>query len=428
MELIRDLRSHGVVLAAKALLVGLLALAVYNVASFAQSTGDAVNRSFSDDAEVNLYSLVDTLTDPDAFSEFRESREALDSLAGFYNALDAHPELTYLSAFDQNVPVQDFAGGDQHDAGNGMPSGIRGTYEDPATGATVRDVKSMQINRDTFEFYNLRVGSGEPISWESVDYGSGRIPVLLGNSYEGVYDVGDTLHGNLYSENFVLEVRGILEPASSMFYRNEINFYLDDYLVMPYPPTLDGFEPEQQFFHGILYFAMLNGDVTAPSDMTTDDLLDELLTISRSTGFAEYSLIDVPTYLVQFTLVKRIVQENLALVVSIELMLAVVVLGMVVAANVHLAHRRRRRRTVLWTLGYDRRSMTRTLAGSLVVEALLTLGVFVTGFALLPNKAAAPLGWALVGLAVYAALDARHQWHLLHRLLTPTDLKDARPT
>ncbi|MBB2925534.1 hypothetical protein [Cellulomonas cellasea] len=425
MELIWDVRKNWVALTAKALIVGVFFLSLYNLASFSQSADSAVNRSFSPQAEVNLYSLVDTLTDPDAFSRFRESRQSLDTLGAFYSALDDRAELNYLSSFTQNVPVREFAGGDNFDAGYGMPSGVRGPYVDPLSGHEVRDVKSIQMNRDTFDFYQLGLASGDALPWESIDYRSGRVPVLLGSNYQGVYEIGDYLQANLYSKEFTFEVSGFLEPASSMFYKNETNFYLDDYLLVPYPNTLDGFDEADQFFYGILYFAMVNGDITASKDLTADEVLEEISTVSRSTGFSDYSLINVPAYLVQFTLVKRIIQDNHALLVSIQVMLGVAVLGAVAAINIHLSQRRRRRDVVRWTLGHSRAALTETLALSWLLEALLMLTVFLTGIALMPHEAPSLLSGLVAALAVYAALDALHQRYLLGRLLAHPDRMDA---
>lgn len=424
MELIWDLRRNGIALTAKALIVGVFFLSLYNLVSFSESTDHAVNRSFSPEAEVNLYSLVDTLTESDAFSQFRESRESLDSLGAFYSALDDRTDLNYLSSFNQNVPVQDFAGGDTFDAGFGMPSGVRGPYTDPISGHEFRDVKSIQMNRDTFDFYRLGLASGDSIPWEGVDYRSERVPVLLGSNYQGVYEIGDTLQANLYSKDFTFEVSGFLEPASSMFYKNEINFYLDDYLLVPYPPQLDGFDEADQFFYGILYFAMVNADITASKDLTTDEVLEEIFTVSRDTGFSDYSLINVPTYLVQFTLVKRVIQDNHALLVSIQVMLAAAVLGAVAAINTHLSRRRRRRDLVRWTLGHSQTALTTTLTFSWLVEAFLALTVFITGYALMPNKTPTALSGVVTALAVCAALDALHQRYLLGRLLAHPDRKD----
>lgn len=416
MELARDLRRHWFPTTVKSTLLGVFFLSVYILVSFSESTTDAVNRSFSSEAEVNLYSIIDTLEDPDAFSSFRESRQAVENLGAFYTAVDTLDDIDYLSSFAQPIPVLDFAGDETFDAGSG-------TYTDPGTGLQVRDVKSIQMNRSTFDFYHLGQESGQPIAWESVDYDSGRAPVLLGASYSGVYSVGDTLPVNFYSRPLTLEVAGFLEPASSMFYKNEMNFFLDDYILVPYPPQIGDFTDEDHFFSGILYFAMLNGDITAHKDMSTDDLLDELLSVSRRTGFSDYSLIDVPTYLTQFTLVRTIVEDNLALLVTIEIMLGASVVGSVVAINVYLARRRRRRDHVRWQLGHSTSALSRSLAASWGVETLLVVAVFATGIALFPTTTPTAVSTTLALLAVSAAADVLHQRSLLARRLHSPERK-----
>lgn len=421
MELTRDLRRNLPLFAIKSLIVGVFLLSVHSLVAFTESTETAVDRSFSADAEVNLFSLVDTLADPDEFSAFRESRDALRTLGSFYEALDAHPDLTYLSSFDQPVPVREFAGGDTFDEGYGMQSGARGTYLDPVSGRESRDVKSIQMNRDTFEFYRLHLSSGEEIAWDAVDYTTSRVPVLLGASYDGTYRVGDELDGNLYSKDLVLEVVGFLEPAASIFYKGETNFFLDDYVLIPYPPALGSIEPSDQQFAGILRFAMFNGDIAASKDMSADMLLQELFAISQQTGFSGYTLTDVPSYLVQLTLTRRLIQDNLGLVATIEVLLGAAAIGAALALNGYVALRRRDRDTVRLMLGHDRIALNKTLASAWVVETLMTTALLIVGVALLPVDSGRALMVTTAGLAVCAGLDLGHQTHLLqHHVIAPT--------
>lgn len=415
MEALRDLRSTWPVVVLKSVLVGTFFLSVYNLLSFTASTDTAVDRSLSEEAEVDMYSVADTLVDPDEFWAFRQSPDSVASLAAFYDALQASTTLRHLSVFDQPVPVVDFQGDERFY--------LAATEGGRGPGADVRLVRSLQMNRETFEFYRLAVSSGTPPAWDDVDYLSRRLPVLLGSGYEGTYQVGDLLEADLYAEQLTLEVVGFLEPASSMFYQGELNVFLDDYLLLPYPPTLGDLDDDHTF-SGILTFAMLNGDLAVPTGVPTDDVLADLREISLATGFTDYALLGVPTYLVQLALVRQVVQDNLALVVSTQIMLAVTVVGAALVISTYLSRRRRRRDLVRWTLGRSPDELARTLAASWGVEAALTLTVFAVGLSVLPNRSEVVLT-ALLLLVVSLVLDGLHQQLLLHRLLAGPTRKDA---
>ncbi|MEG8037029.1 hypothetical protein QP157_17430 [Sphingomonas sp. LR61] len=78
MELLNDLRSNWTIIVAKIVLIVLLALCWYNVASFTQSTSQAVTQGLSTVADADLYTVIDDL-DPEAFEAIRRDERALDA-------------------------------------------------------------------------------------------------------------------------------------------------------------------------------------------------------------------------------------------------------------------------------------------------------------------------------------------------------------
>ncbi len=79
------------------------------------------------------------------------------------------------------------------------------------------NVKSVQMNQAAFDFYNLKTESGTALNWDEIDYAADSIPILLGADYRSVYDIGDTLKGNYYSQIVEFTVVGFLEADSSVF-------------------------------------------------------------------------------------------------------------------------------------------------------------------------------------------------------------------
>lgn len=416
MALIHLLRTQGPAVMTKSLALGFLLVTLWCVSAFSQSTDDAVERSFSQGADVNLFGLVDDLQDPDAFSSFRESTDCLDRLADFYNELADRADLTLLSSFDQPIPVRDFRGGDGFEYGSGTELGTRGHYVDDVTGDDLFDTKALQLNRQAFEFYKLQA-TGEPLPWEAIDYTTGSTPVILGHDYDGVYDVGDTFRGDLYSEAVTFEVVGFLDANSSIFYKDDIDFFLDRYIVVPYPERLDHVKAAEKDFTGILEFAMINADIAAPRDVTADELLDRLSVVEHATGFHDYSLLGVSPYLTQFTLTKKAIRDNFGLVVSLEIALAAAVVFSIVVMNRFVFSRRRTRCRIAWLAGTSRGRITQILLRpALLAQAGAGL-VFAVGSAILPFHSPDSLRPVVSAFALVVVLDAVHQAALVAALV-----------
>ncbi|GAA3598543.1 hypothetical protein GCM10022198_23490 [Klugiella xanthotipulae] len=386
MGIIFDMRKNFPLIVAKSLVFSLFFLAFYNFLSFSQETDAAINQSFSSDSEVNLYTLTDTLVEADEFSEFRESKNELDKLGSFYNALNDGGQFTFLSIFDQPLPVKDFRGDETYDYGYGTEMSVQGKYFDEDFGAQAQNVKSIQMNKNAFEFYKIRTEGGQEIPWKEIDYSGSEVPILLGSNYANLYRVGDVIQGNFYFKTLNLRVAGFLEPGSSIFYKNEINHYLDSYILIPYPDTLRGITDEEQFFQGILSFAMINGDLVARKDLSSAQLIEDLQAISRDTGFYDYTLIDVPTYLVQMSLTKSIIEDNYTLLLSIILAMGIGVICVTFFINRGILVRRWEGGLVYWLLGRSREEIMREFLWYSTIEYALAFLIFWLAFVALPNK------------------------------------------
>ncbi|RLP74710.1 hypothetical protein D9V32_11770 [Mycetocola tolaasinivorans] len=426
-EILYDIRRNGALILLRILIVALALVSTVTTVSFTESTTGTLDSQFSARAENNLAQLIDTYyDDPDAFLAIRNNPEAMAQVSGFYDALTRSTALTPLSMFDQAVPVQEFRGDDRFDHTFGTDLDVVGRYADAVTGTTLMNVKSMQMSRQAFEFYGLTASAGEAISWAEVDYASGMVPVLLGSDYQGVYAVGDTLRGDLYGNVLDLTVSGFLPPESAVYYRGEINTFLRDRIVMPYPETLVQpgedtaaveLTPKYQSFLGILTFAMINTDLAFPLETTTDELLAELTRIGQQTGFTQHALIGVPLYLTQFALVRQIVVDNLALVSAVQVLMLIAALVAAVFISYHVHRRRLPRVRILEVLGAPTRALIRERQCASAAEYTLTLALFGLGVSLSP---ALGIRAALIGigaLIVWFLLDIGVQrWFLLRAL------------
>ncbi|MBE8147277.1 hypothetical protein IOD13_18850 [Brevibacterium casei] len=212
MEIVRDLRQNWVFVVMKMIILGLVLTLIYQVVAFAGISKSAISRSFSSDAEVDMYGVTDTLADPDAFSSFRESGSGLILSLVSTTSSTAVPRCRSSQCSTSPFQSPDFRGGPEFDASleGGLDAG--GEYVDDETGQLLTDVRSFQMNERAFDFYSLEAVDGPGIDWSEVDYSTRTIPVILGADYSGIYAVGDVVEASYYFEDFSLVVSGFLPP------------------------------------------------------------------------------------------------------------------------------------------------------------------------------------------------------------------------
>lgn len=262
-----------------------------------------------------LYRIVDNFYDGDAFYEFRQHPENIDRLGRFYNALVSSPNIKFISVFNQAIPIEKFRGDGQFLYNS---QAFRSEHKDAPS-----NVKAIQLNPAAFELYQLSVARGVSFDWRKVDYSGDRLPILLGSDYDGVYDIGDTFMGNYYSREITFEVIGILEPNTFIYYKGDPEFYLDTYLIVPYPEFCTPVEPANFHFEGILYFAMANGDImTALGEKA---LLSEVKNIANTTGFIDFSLVGISDFTWKYDAMISVIKENRSLLFVTMLLVSILV-------------------------------------------------------------------------------------------------------
>ena len=124
--------------------------------------------------------------------------------------------------------------GIKFDHGYETDVGEKGAYFDEISNEKLIDIKSLQMNEKAFSFYNLKVSKGTEIPWDNITYTSSQkmmIPVILGSNYLDSYAIGDQLKGTLYFETFDFKVVGFLAENSSVYYKNDINKFIDSVLT-----------------------------------------------------------------------------------------------------------------------------------------------------------------------------------------------------
>ncbi|UVI36259.1 hypothetical protein [Brevibacterium spongiae] len=382
----------------KICILGLLLVLISQIAAFAHVSKEEISRSFSGESEVDMYAITDTLVDPEEFSSFRESGKSLDAVGRFYNTLNVETDMRFLSLFDQPLSIVDFPDERRLDV---LSSGEEPTeeYIDDESGQRLTDVRSFQMNENAFDFNSLKVSSGPGIKWPEVDYDSRTIPVLLGADYSSIYDVGDNIDVQYYFEDFTLVVGGFLEPDSTIFYQGELNTFLDDALVVPYPPVLRPVTEEDQEFYGILSFAMISGDLAVSRKTEAESVLQKLGAIASQSGFDAYTVLNVPTYLVQFQLTRQLIQDNAGLLIGVGILLGICVAVSNGVISLHLARRRWKQQEIEFILGVS----PRITGARIVFVTAFEYVVLVVALVLLASRVPQGGGSGLIALTLTAA-------------------------
>ncbi len=218
-ELFYDLRLGSLPRVARSVLLGTLLAVTYCLASFSTSADGLFKTSLRNGAERELVSITDTL----GIAEFLGYKGDLDGIGrvqDFYNALSHDLSGgTYLSVFGQPIAVRqselirDFAVASFGWSWDFCP------YEDEVLGGLAYDVPSVQLDKNAWDFYGLRLADGAgKIDWSAVSYEADTCqPVVLGSGYSRLYKLGDRIDARFYTRHLTFEVVGFLEERSAVF-------------------------------------------------------------------------------------------------------------------------------------------------------------------------------------------------------------------
>lgn len=418
MEIVRDLSRGFVARVTKSALIAVFMLASYAVATFLVSVDSAVSQGLSANAQREMLSITDELVDPDEFSNYSNSKAGIRAASQFYEGLDSLPHGTFLSAFGHHIAVENFAGGPEFHR-RWSHGGSSAPYEHPMTKTgPLQSVKSMQLNKATWDFYGLEVSEGAEFAWADVDYQTQHAPVVLGEAYRGVYELGDTMRVDFYFQVITVTVVGFLQERSHMYYKGDFNHSLDTSMILAYPSKLpEKVSEENETLYRIMTFAMISGDIAIAQGSPPSQVVHDVKLVSQKSQFHSYTFLGVSDYLVQYTLVKDLVLKNRNLVMGLLCMVAV--LGVFVAgwANRRTADERREWVTALWVLGEPRTVVAQVVLRSGLAYAALTVMLLCVGIFSFPGKSHTAFFAIMVALAATIIIDLADELRLARQIL-----------
>ncbi len=235
----------------------------------------------------DIYHLLDGYYEADKFSEFIAKPESLTLLKDYYNELNTAKCFQYLAMFNQEIKLDD-----------------------------EKLVKSFQMNKQASDYFQLVVKKGRTFCQSDFENNGAKIPILLGSDYSNEFRIGDTISADYYLFYPVsLEVVGIIQEDSFVYYNGDSEYYLDDSIIIPY---INYGTPKTELDKNVqimVYFAMVNGFVSIDSDKeSVSDMMMEIEAISEKTGFYNYEFVGSNPNVQQYRGLINIVNRNYNLV------------------------------------------------------------------------------------------------------------------
>ncbi|QOR34676.1 hypothetical protein IMX26_14555 [Clostridium sp. 'deep sea'] len=249
---------------------------------------------------IKSYTIVDSLYESDAFSSHLKSSDRIIRVINFYNSLTSSSKFKFLSRYNQAVVINNFQGNEQ------FYQSSKAFRE--ANPKAPLYIKSIQVNKDLFDFYKIKLTTGDGIDWNDINFNSHELPILLGSNYKGVYKLGDKLTGKFLFKNFNFVIKGFIAPNTFINNQSNPEYYIDQHIIIPYPKIKD-FNYSKGDILNIISLSMINGDLVSSSSSQKEILL-ELQKIGKKTGFQQYDILGLQRLTYRYAEMISVINEN----------------------------------------------------------------------------------------------------------------------
>ncbi|MFD2307079.1 hypothetical protein [Enterococcus termitis] len=364
----------------------------------------------------DMFSITDTLTNPDDFYAFRQSEQKLLTVKNFYDNLNNHSTIKFLSAFDQPLQIENFKGGNifNESYGNDDHTATIGTYVDDISKKEVFDVKSIQMNKNFYDYYAIELDENATFQWNTISFEKNVYPIALGANYKGLYKKGDILKGSLYFREFDFEVVGFIKENTSVFYKNDINKYLDDYILIPYPEKFN-ITPSNKEFIGMVSFSMMAGDIIVSKDDGLSYLQKQLAITAKKTDFYDYTILGVSTFSVQYNTMYELINYNKKLITSVCICIFICTIFIILFLNFKIYNRRSLRYFISYLNGDTFEKIYVLGLRDLILGDVFIVMSYISLFFIIPNRDIFSFLNILSFILVFIFVDALMLYHLLKK-------------
>lgn len=377
MEFYHNFKENGWIYVVKLMIASCLFCFLYTTVGYFFES-QRLNERYQSQSEDTLIRVIDNLVDGNDFYAYSTNSDNLIKVQNFYTLLNQHQEFNYLTLTTQPIAIPNFSDANnfRYDAnGDGFIDEDESKFSEADIEFSL--IKTLALNHNAFTYYQL--AGEELLNWSELDYESEFYPIILGSNYADSYALGDVIDARYVNKEFQLEVVGFLPSATSVFYQGNIDFYLDDYLVFPYPQTPIAHMSEDLLFERIILFNLVNGDIITTHEF--DEVVNLVHQVGKQSGFHEYTFIDVPSFYIQNNNLRIALSENSVLIMTLSSLFALFALLITTYLNFLLYKRRYQLYLIHYVSGESWRNLQRRFMFDGIYECL-ALPVIVIGFGL----------------------------------------------
>lgn len=254
-----------------------------------------------------IFHIIDGYYDGEAFQHFMEDENSLTSLKNFYEGLNQSEKFSYLAMDDQHVLIEEGV----LDSKTIQKADLKGQGRRiKIEGKEYIPQQAFQMNEQSFDYFDIEVSSGNGWTLRDFEDRGVPMPILLGNSYCDSYKQGDTIPINFHTQNINAEVKGCIKPNEKVFYRGETEFYLDNYILMPFRTYGNPSNPEEEFFQKVSYLSMINGYlITDNNTFAIKNMMDYITMFSERSGI-DYTFIGMNPHFKKYDGLMKTMEEN----------------------------------------------------------------------------------------------------------------------
>lgn len=283
----------------------------------------------------NIYQISDELINDREKQFFSDSSE-LEVIKKFYSYLNQqNRDFTYIYTNNQSIGVHNFKGSEKFIYGYETNS-LQPDFE--KNGLTFKVAKAIQINENVLYKFDLPLFTGRGFKKaDFINQNNNEIPIILGAEYASLYKEGDIFNIDYLNKPFKVKVIGILKSNVNLPVRDDLEFYLDRYIIMPNIIMGSPSDAESLAFQQKSYLSAINGQVFSELDKL--QVRKALEGISKKTGFYDYQLIGANDKNIDFMLSMLSVNKKILTAFALLLLIFSVIsiaLSLTVKWNVNM--------------------------------------------------------------------------------------------
>lgn len=248
--------------------------------------------------DIMKYETLYRLTNEGDFSFLdhrMEQEDGFDRMVSLWNYLNNSKDFAFVCFGRENLNINEERLEDKQILNPGRPYILENNNEEYI------NVKSLSINSNYIDYYDLptEVGSGFNKNDFNVDENK-AVPIIVGNSYKSIYNVGDEINYLSAKDNNVrkLKVIGILEEGVYTFTNNFTSgelLDLEDYILFPQQPINYLKSDNKEIDEGVktYYKALIENSIMHAviiSDKSKEEITTEIQNISNKNGMYQFDV------------------------------------------------------------------------------------------------------------------------------------------